>query len=368
MKKMKVWLVAVMACLVASFVSAAGGPVVITPPVTNSGVNPLNVARAFALKTPAYYQCWLSGDMLIDGKFKWTDMSFTMRGGDFAITNLVIDGTNSIPLPQPIYGIPLGNGGLMQNVFLNVNAMTKNGEYAGSGYIQRQAVSKDDSLVVVISPAAMKQEIPVDLATYGNDISLTIDGFTYGYGYGVVDGKFYVWLPPVGGRYHYVLRRQSDGTIIGSGWVEPFKNTVTPDDAYIGVSYIGNVMGSEFPQPNGVDSWAGIPNISFDCEIPMADGSVVAGKVIFTDVGSGGLELYLGGDCWVGVYSATTATGDMLGVPLKDNGSMPGWTAVSTTGMQVGKVVITIIPKPTNQFVNPYVNLHRFYGIGGFQG
>ena len=324
------------------------------------GVNPLDVARAFVLKTPSYYQCSLSGSMLISNSFQWVQMDF-MMGSDFGITNLVINGTNNIPLSQPMYGFPIGDGGLIRNVFLNVNAMTADGQCAGNGYIQEQAVSKGDNLVVILSPAPIQQAIPVDLSKVdANDIRMTIDGFTFGYGYGAQNGVFYAYLPPIGGTYAYTLRRWSDGTVIGTGFITPFQNPVTPSDAYVGISYIGNVIGATFSQPNGVDSWVGVPNIQFNCSIPLSDGSIATGKVIFVDAGSGGLQIIMDGDYKVYVQSATSQDGDMPSVNLQTQ-NIPGQTQVNTTGMNVGKVVITIIPKSGSN-PNAWLNLHRFYG------
>lgn len=327
-------------------------------------VNPLNVARAFAMKIPVSFEGYLSCEMLIGNSFVRKEMTFTM-GVDFGITKLVVDGTNNISLPEPIKGLPLGDGGLMRNVYLNINAMTKSGEYAGNGYTQRQVVSKGESLMVVLSPAEIRQEIPVDVEMFGNDIQLDIEGFTYGYGYGVSDGKFYVFLPPIGGVYAYTLRRRSDGSIIGSGFLEPFKPTVTANDAYVSFSYIGNVVGANFTQPNGIDDWASINDITLDCEIPLNDGSVAMGKVIFADVGSGNLELNISGEFCVYVQSAISDEGDMPFLTLEDHSSSDqGWyyTRMNTVGMNVGKVVITIIPKPTNTRTNPWMSFRKFYG------
>jgi len=331
----------------------------------NPNVNPLNVARALALNPPSYFQCSLSDQMLISNVFQPNTMQFVMRKSDFGITNLVINQTNSIALPAPIYGIPLGDGGLMRNVFLNVNALGKDGEYVGNGYLQLQSVSKNDSITVTIAPNGIKQEIPVDVGEYGNDIGLTIDNFIYGYGYGVDNGKFYVYLPPVGGTYHYTLRQLSTGKVIGQGWLTPFENAVTPTDAYFGINYMGNVLGVDFPDPIGFDSWIGVPNINFNCSVPMTTGTNVLGKVLFTDAGSGGIEIIAEGQYWIYIQTATSNNGDMPLVPLQDySSSQPGWyeTHVATTTSNIGKVVITIIPKPGNTIQNPWVNLHRFYG------
>lgn len=335
---------------------------------TDTNINPLNVARAFALKTPASFQCQMAGEMLVSNSWQWMNMSFTMRG-DFAITNLSVNG-NQIALPEPIYGIPMGDAGLMRNVYLNMNAMTKSGEYAGSGYLYQQMVSKDDNLKVVISPAEIRQEIPIDVSQYGNDLDLTIEGYDYGYGWGVSDGKFYVYMSPVGGSYQYILRRRSDGMVIGTGWLEPFHSVNTPGNAYVGFSYVGNVQGVEFTQPAGTESWAEIRYVQFDCSVPMYGGSNVLGKVIFADVGPGALEIVLNGEYDIYVQDATSDNGDMPFLPLEDNstsGQYWSQTRVNTLSQNVGKVVVTIIPKPSNNVSGPWVGFHRFYGhIQGF--
>lgn len=48
-------------------------------------INPLNVARAFALKTPAYFICQLHGQALVSNVWQWTYIRFVVRKSDFAI-------------------------------------------------------------------------------------------------------------------------------------------------------------------------------------------------------------------------------------------------------------------------------------------
>lgn len=328
-------------------------------------VNPIVVARALALKTPDTYRGYLGCNMLIDNVFQPMEMKFSMTK-EFAITSLTVNGED-ISLPEPIYGLPMGNGGLMRDVYLNISAMTKDGEYAGNGYVQEDVVSQDDTLTVVFTPADLKQQIPGDFSTYGNDVELVIEDLTYGYGWGVENGKLYAYLPPIGGRYHYIVRRWSDGSVIGEGWLEPFMPVETSYNAHVNVSYLGNVQGVEFSREDGLDDWVVLYNLSLDCEIPFSDGSLAMGKVIFTDAGTGGLEITVNGDFWVYVQSATSDDGDMPSVSLEDysiTDEYEDWTytRVRTIDKNVGKVVITIIPKPTNNRVNPLSTLHRYYG------
>ncbi len=331
------------------------------PPVNETqSINPVDVARAFALKSPAFYQGDLWCDMLISNKYETMWMSFMMRSDDGAITNLVINDVN-IPLPKPIYGLPMGDGGVMRGVWLNIGAYTASGDFAGDGYFSEQEVISGDNMVVTLIPADIKIPIPINTPIKGG-VEVEIEGVPNGYGYGVENGQLYVWLPPVGGSYSYVVR-DSNGMVIGSGTIEPFEETVVDRDAYVGVSYAGNVVGMKFPQPSGYDSWAWLP-LSFNCSIPTISGSNVAGAIIFTDVGTGGLELVLSGEYWVYVQQASDENGDMPFLELVDQSvSDQGWyeTRMYTKIMNVGKVVITIIPK-TQFGYRPYLNLHRYYG------
>ena len=358
------------AALQAQLVALQGEtPTTTAESIADGGVNPINVARAFALKTPASYQGYLNGNALIDGAFRWTEMSFTMNS-DFEITSLVIDQTNNIPIDEPLKGLPMCNGGLMRGVYLGINAMTADGEYAGNGYTNKNVVSRGDNLMVVLSPADIRMEVPVDAEYINQNVRLTIDGLS-NYGWGWSNGKLYVYLSPVGGTYSYTVSLP-DGTTIGSGQLEPFHNTVTDNDSYVGISYIGNVIGMQFPQPDGYESWTYINAIDMNCSIPMSDGSITNGKVVFADVGSGGLEVVIWGDYQVIVQSATDVNGDMPSLALQDNSSSgPGWheTRVNTVNMNVGRVVITIIPRSGNSVLKPYLELGRFYGTpngGGY--
>jgi hypothetical protein len=365
MKKIGMVLIAAFALCTA--VQAAGLPMKIGSTATN--LNPLDIARAFVMKPVAYYKCELYGNMLIGGSFQWTSESFVMDKS-FAITNLVVNWTNNIALPEPIYGIPLGDGGVMQDVFLNVTAWTASGDYAGGGYTNVLALVKGGDLVVTLVPAPIAQEIPGDFSQYGNDISLEITGLSdYGYGYGVQNGKLVVWLPPVGGTYDYIVRQASTRIVLATGQVTAYRDTEISNDVYVGVKYLGNVVGADFPTVAG-DRWVSVASISFDCSVPVTTGTNMMGKVVFTDVGSGNLEIIIFGDYQVFVQKATDENGDMPFLPLENRSISydPGWkeTRVNTTGGNVGKVVITIIPNATNNVKNPWLNLHRFYGtVGG---
>ena len=330
---------------------------------TNGVMNPLDIARAFALKTPYTYHGYMECNMLISNVWQSRYMEWDMDS-QFAITSLTVNG-DQIPLPEPIYGLPMGDAGVANSAYINVYAMTKTGDYAGSGSLQKNVVLNGDSLVVTLTLASITVPLPINVGSNGI-AQLTINDFPYGYGWWTDNGKLYVSLPPVGGSYSYIVR-DGNGNVIGSGTIEPFHTAITPSDAYVGVNLLGNVVGAEFPQPDGYDSWVGIPDVGFDCSITTASG-VVLGKVIFADAGSGGLEVILSGDYWIYIQSATANNGDMPFLTLNDNSS-PGYeTRVNTTGMGVGKLVITIIPKTTGSVVKTWVNLHRLYGPVGKGG
>jgi hypothetical protein len=328
------------------------------------GINPLNVARAFVNKTPAYYQCSLGCNMLKEDSFEWMSMKFTMTK-DLKITKLTVNGIE-IPITEPLLGIPLGAGGLMRNVYLNVNAMTESGEYAGSGYVQAEVITKDGSIAVTLIPADVKRELPVkDLEQYDpSDLGLEIEDLSkqgYGYGWGVEDGRFNAWIPPLGNSYHYIIRQRSTGAIVAEGDIGPYSPAVASDNAHVGVDYAGNVGEIEFTRPDGYDEWVSGKSFTFNCLVPFGD-TVIAGKVIIADVKSGGLEVYVSGDCDVYVLSAASSEGNMVPFELNHHSSEWGETRVSTIDKNIGKVVVAIIPKPTNQSESTWVAFHRFYG------
>lgn len=329
----------------------------------DTNINPLNIARAFSLKTPAYFKCQLYGLALVSNSWQRTTMTFFVQKSDFAITNLDING-KSIPLPKPIFGLPLGDGGIISDVYVSVAAYTRSGENCGYGSSQLPMVSKNDQIEVVLRPTDVRVEIPVDVSKYANDIHLEIENFVYGYGWGTdSDGKFYVSLPPVGGSYHYILRRWSTGEPIGEGYIEPFKGVKTQNDAFLGVTYMGNVLGANFQMESG-DEWISIPKIAYNCVIPMTNGTNVNGQVIFMDVGSGKLELIISGD--VDIYvQQVVSQGDMPFLELEDHSYHDKWsseTRVNTTIYKVGKVVVTLVPKSPLEY-RPWLNIHRFYGL-----
>jgi len=358
---MKLKLIAVLSALaIAStlqFAFAAGGPV--TPPVVDIPDNPINIARAFALNPFTNCQWQIGGEMLIDNQYIQTHMTLTTRKNG-AITSILIN-DDPIPLPNgPIYGLPMGNGGVFRNVNIYVSAMNDTGDCVANGQLNQALVKKGDSLVVPLIPGGLRQEIVCDLPSSGN-VDLIIEGFDDGYSWGVQDGHLYVYLPPVGGIYNYTVRNMTTGAIIGSGTIEPFKPTVAANRAYVGVSYAGNVIEAEFPQPDGYDAWANLRSVEFDCSIPW-NGSTAPGKVIFADCGGGGLEVQsFMTHCQVYVQQVTTE-GDMPYLALTDN-SAPGTTRVSTIQKNIGKVVITIIN--LGPYDRTWLQLHRDYGNGG---
>src|SRR3989344_2646992 len=335
----------------------------------DDAVNPLNVARGFVMKPPTSFECNLNAKSLVNDLWQDTWMRFVVRKSDFAITNLVINDVN-IPLPKPIFGIPMGNGGRMKDVNLNVDARSSKGAYAGYGYTYLRNVIKGDRIEVILRPGDIKTVLPLPLGTDPNDVELDIEGFPYGYGYGSDEnGNFAVYLSPVGGSYPYILRKRSDGSPLGQGTLEPFKEPVTPDEGYVAIRYIGNVVGVEFPSDR-TDAWFILGSISFDCSVPTTAGTNMTGKVMFTDVDAGGLELSLWGDVTFYVHQVTEQ-GDMVALELKDNSVVYPWgkeTRVNTANMNVGKVVVTALPNGSKPIDRGWINFHRFYTAPSFGG
>ncbi|MEK7646736.1 MAG: hypothetical protein AAB381_03545 [Patescibacteria group bacterium] len=329
-----------------------------------SNVDAVTVARAFALKSPTYFQVRWYGEVPVSNQWQRVSMVMIVRKSDFAITNLSINDV-TVPLSKPLYGVPLGTAGIMRNVYVSVDARTKTGSHAGYGNLDRNMVTKDDNIVVTLVPNGVPQEIPVDESVSKEDLQeadLNIEGFHYGYGYGIQNGKFIVELPPVGGVYKYTLRRRSDGSVIGSGWIRPFKPTVTPSDAYTGVRYIGGVMGVDFELDNQPDDWKSFSVTQFDSPILTSAGTNVMGKVIYTDVGTGGIEVIVDGNVWVYIQQAT-ASGDMPLLSLVDRSVVyegGATTRVHTSILNAGKIVISVIPKSGSEN-RTWVNLHKFH-------
>ena len=342
----------------------AGGPV--TPTPVSPPVNPINVARAFALNTPDYYEGQLTGNFLVGNDFTFKVINFRMEK-NFSITSLLV-GETVIPLPEPIYGLPMGDGGLIRNASVYISGITNSGEYAGSGRLDKQVILKGESLVVELSPADIAIEISLDPSLF-NSVRVEVEGLPagYGYGFGISNNKAYVYLPPIGGRYHYILRNYSNGNVVGEGWLEPFQTAESSGDAFVGVKYVGGVLGAEFTKPDGIDEWVNISGIQFDCNVPLTNGTTGPGKVVFVDCGTGGLQIDIwNSQCAVFVQSVT-ASGDMPYLALQDHSDPNGTTRVNTVNKNIGKVVLTIIPK-TNSSWHPWLNLHRFYGSPGNTG
>ncbi len=259
----------------------------------------------------------------------------------------------------------MANGGRMKEVNLNVDARSSKGAYAGYGYAYLQNVVKGDRMEVILRPGDIKIVLPLPPGADLNDVDLDIEGFTYGYGYGSDEnGNFAAYLPPVGGSYHYTLRKRSDGSPLGQGTLEPFKKPVTPDEGYVAIKYIGNVVGVEFPNDR-TDAWFSLGGVPFDCSVPTTAGTNTPGKVIFTDVDDGGLELSLWGDVTFYVHQVTEQ-GDMVALELKDNSTVYPWggkeTRVNTVNLNAGKVVVTVLPNGPKPIDRGWITLHRYYG------
>ena len=336
----------------------------------STNLNPLDIARAFALKTPDHFNCWLTGNMLISNSFQWVAMSFIMTL-DFGITNLVVydayGNVTQIPTPEPIYGIPLGDGGLWQNVGVYVSAVTKTGDSSGYAWTNVNSIVKGDNLMVTLIPAMIRQTLPVDISQCFGDFQVIINNMPYGYGFGPENGQIVLELAPVGGQYPYVVRRISDGTVIATGWVQPFRPATEDNDTYLGVGYLGNVKELAFSQPNGVEDWIGANSLAMNCVIPNDSGSVT-GQVIFIDAGSRGLDIQMWGKFSISIYSATGNDGDMQLLPTQDLSADPYSTRIATTGMNAGKVVIVVVPKQGNTVQNPWISVHGWYGLPGDNG
>ncbi len=333
-----------------------------TPVVqTDPAVDPVMVARAFALKTPDHYEVWLYGTMLVSND--WQAYRFTaMMDGEFNITDLRINDV-AIKLPKPIRSLPIGDGGLVRNVDLSVLAYSDTGEYVGSGSLNKPLVFAGDSLTIELRPSEIKIAIPgVDVAAYeyGGDINLRIPGLS-NYGWGNEDGNFFVYMPVVSGTYDYELIQRSTGKVIGAGKItNPFKPVQVSKDAFVGLNLQGNVRQVKFDRGQG-DGQAYLAT-SFDCQIPVGNG-VSDGKVFFLDVGQGALELAVSSAVTVKVYQAT-ASGDMTEVPVSNLTYQPNadyYTHIATPS-KVGKVVVVVTPFGKAWKDRSGFSFHRFYG------
>lgn len=329
---------------------------------SDTTIDPMTVARGFVMKPPTSFDCSINAQSLVNDKWEATSMQFTIRKSDFAITKLTVNGVD-IPLPKPIFGIPMGNGGHMKSVNLNVSARSATGAYAGYGYTYLQNVVKGDRMEVVLRPGDIKIVLPLPSGIDPNDVVLDVEGFFYGYGYGSDEnGNFAVYLPPIGGSYHYTLRKRSDGTPLGQGVLEPFKKPVTANDSYVAIKYIGNVVGVEFPNDR-TDAWFTVEGVRFDCEVPTTAGTNMPGKVIFTDVDVGGLALTVWGDVSFYVYHVTDL-GDMVALEIEDHSISLPWgkeTRVNTVSKNVGKVVVAAMPNGPKPIERAWIGLQRYY-------
>ncbi len=339
-------------------VSALSLAASLTAQVIDQNINPLNVAHALALKTPVHYKWQLGAELLVSNNWKQVQMEFEMEK-DFSITSLKVGG-KAIPLPKPILSIPIGDGGLMRNVYAYVQGFTKDGRHAGSGNFNKYIVSKEDSIRAIFNPAEVEIQLPLPTGLSQSDIILQIEGFPYSYGYGFSDGKFTVSLPPIGGSYNYTIKT-SDGRVVSQGKLEPFKAAEIANNGYVGLTYRGNVEAISF-EDGDVEEWES-RRVQFDCNIPISNAIVVPGKVFFADVGHGGLEVIAYANCIVRVQSAQT-DGIMPFLPLENLSVIDGNSTQIryVTQRSIGKVVITVIPNEKGGLDGTWVNFHRFYG------
>lgn len=348
----------------AAFLFAVATLCMIVQTKGDNNINPVVVARAFALKSPEYFNANLYGQALKGETWEKVMMRFTIRKSDFGITSLYING-EEIPLPEAIYSLPLPTSGIIRNVQLDVEAMTKSGDYAGHGFVDREYTTKDDILEVVIKPSEVRQALPIDVSLYG-DVDVEIQGLDT-YGWGPSDGKFYVYFEPTGDEFHYIVRRRDDGQVISEGSLRPFGDAATANNTYFGFSYAGGVIDASFPDSEG-EEWLWMPNLKFNSEVPTESGKNIAGGVLFTDVGNGALEILVRADVWIYVQQATEA-GEMPFLELKTetihSDDEDPWLvqtmAHTVQPFGVGKVVITIFPKGPS-LGEPGVQLHRYYG------
>jgi hypothetical protein len=115
------------------------------------------IADVVDFQPPPYYDCYLIGNISKKKNSESIVMSFRMEQ-NFSITRLIVNG-NKVPLPEPIYGIPLGESGLLEDIHLVIwpgasNDFSNNGD-VGNGYIYKKAVSKGDRIIVVLKREGM---------------------------------------------------------------------------------------------------------------------------------------------------------------------------------------------------------------------
>lgn len=373
MKKISQSLLSLVGLIVVIFLglvaSAAAQEVVATQPTvtpvpvvqTDPAVDPLMVARAFALKTPDHYQVQLSGTVLVSNS--WSSFIFqAVMDSEGNITGLRINDV-AIKLPKPIHSLPIGDGGVVKDVEVFVAGFSVTGEYVGYGRLYKGLVFGGDNLTVEFRPAVIRVVVPgVDVVGYGNDIRIKIPALEeYGYGWGSdAEGNFFVDLPVVGGTYDYELTQWSTGRVIGTGKINgPFKPVETSKDAFIGLTLQGNVRQVKLTDdPN---RWVRL-NSRFDCQVPVGGNSVSMGKVFFMDVGDGGLDFVADVAVAVNVYRVTDS-GDLTEVPVSNLTYQPNpYQTHIATPSKTGKVVMAVTPLGKVGDYVPNFFFRRYYG------
>ncbi len=360
-----------LAALQAQLAVANGGPV--TPP-DDSQLDARAIARGFVSAEPDHYNVSLWGNVWRGSNYVWTNYQMTMNR-DLSITWLTID-DDLIPLSEPLKGIPLPDSGVLMNMSMVMNAYTVDNREAGHGYMSQNVVTKGDMLSITLIPAGVEIVIDADAdvvnGIQNGTVQVIIDGFEYGFSYGIDNGKIVVYLPPVGGEYHYSLRRWSDGLVLSDGTIRPYAPAVEANDGHLVVNYLGGVSVVHFTQPEGTNDYASIQDVVFNCRVPMPGGSVATGKVIAVDAGAGALDIAIRGNYYVIVQSAQTSAEVMPIVPTTNYSQSGDWPITEVrTGPNARKLVITFIPMggttPTPT-TGTWISLQKFFGVPGGLG
>ena len=328
-----------------------------------SRLSPKTVARAFALKTPAWSQVRLVGSTVSSNGIFVPSITIDqlIRESDGAIVALSVNGV-SMPLSRVISSLDKVGIDFIAGAAVSVYSFTSRSELSGTAFYTNDILITEEVFSPSLIPASQEYEVGKIDPTEEN-LTGQVLGLGFNWGTQWEGDNIILTIPLIFDSFEYRFTRP-DGSVVKQGTLVPFEdsrrrtrynpvldveNIVVPsgrlasEDRRFELRYVASVQSFDLNVQKG--SWVSKENLEFNSTLHLPTGDQAA-IVMFADVGRDGIEIELTGNAVVLVQQVaghgeaepvelvTYQTG--TGVSLK--------THAFSKGKNLRNIVITILP------------------------
>lgn len=364
---MKSTLSLILSFTIALAASTSRAQVTATGPASsgNSYMDSETLARAFLDYTADHYLVYFNGQNFVSNQWQYVNMQLTLDLNQYA-TNLNING-NTIPLPQPLNGIPIPAGGY-QDVNVSVQEVDKYGNIAATGNFSTNFLGQGSPIPVTMIPTLPPTAIQLPPGLNPSEINVSLTGANggWGYSYDPVTGLLTISVfGDISTDVGYTVTDE-DGGLIARGTLPFFQAKPGAGSNTNSVLTLDNA-GGVVNMPLGTEGFNYGQNLPLDGSVER-NGSAVNAKVITVpDVNNSDLYVYLLGSNVKVEVRQWSPSGDLQLVPSTITTDAYGDTTLITS-QPVQKAIITILQTGTGTPSIGFIEVSGYGNGGGSKG